>query len=366
MQISVDNAQFQTIIFGIFFVFGLILSFRRRIAKPFFGKSKTEELKGFAILAIIFSHIGYFLVSDHSFLYPFSILAGVGVHLFLFLSGFGLTLSAFKNPLSVLGFYKKRLSNLFLPMWLVVILLISADFIILNRSYPGLIIVQAILGFFPYADIFKSLDSPLWYFSLIFFYYLIFPLLFWKRFAYFSPLFLWFTAYLILKKMNLPINPDVLNLYRQHFIAFPLGVLFAYMYTANNLDFVRQQLKKIFLTNYLKYILVIFVLLIFAYFSVNSGVGKDRNVEQITSTIVMFSAIFIFTVKSFEVRFLSLFGKYSYVIYLIHWPILSRYGFIYKLTPGSFATILYLLIFLILGWGLTKVLKGRKKHPSMI
>ena len=357
MQISVDNAQFQTIIFGIFFVFGQILSLRSTIAKPFFGKSRTEELKGFAILAIIFSHIGYFLVSDHSFLYPFSILAGVGVNLFLFLSGFGLTLSALKDPLPVLDFYKKRLSKLFLPMWLVVILLISADFIFLNRSYSGLTIVQALLGFFPYADIFKSLDSPLWYFSLIFFYYLIFPLLFWKRFAYLCPLFLWLVAYLILK-INLPINPDVLNLYRRHLIAFPLGVLFAYMYTANNLDFVRQQLKKIFLTNYLKYILATLALLIFAYFSVNSGVDKGRNIEQTISVITMFSIVFIFTIKGFEVRLFNLFGKYSYAIYLIHWPILSRYGFIYQFIPGYLVTLLYLLIFLILGWGITKVTEG--------
>lgn len=358
MQILVDNALSETFIFGIIFVLGLIFSLRRTGPKPFFGKSTTEELKGFAILAIIFSHIGYFLVNDHRFLYPFGILAGVGVNLFLFLSGFGLTLSAIKNPLSIFDFYKKRLSKLFLPMWIVVILLVGADLIFLNRSYSVVTIVQTLLGFFPAADLFRNLDSPLWYFSLIFFYYLIYPLLFWKRYIFLCPILLWVAAYLVFFKMSLPINQDVLNLYRLHFIAFPLGVLFAYLYTADKLALMRFQLKKIFLTNYFKYFLVTAALLIFGYFSVNSGVGKARSIEQTISTITMFSVIFIFVVKGFEVKLFNIFGKYSYAIYLIHWPILSRYGFIYSFIPASFATFLYLLIFLILGWGLTRVTKS--------
>lgn len=358
MQISIDNAQFQTIIFGIIFVLGLLLSFRKADANSLFGKSRTEELKGFAILAIIFSHIGYFLVSDNRFLYPFSILAGVGVNLFLFLSGFGLTLSSLKNPLPVLDFYKKRLSKLFVPMWIVVILLTSADFIFLNRSYSVGTIVQTLVGFFPYADLFKNLDSPLWYFSLILFYYLVYPLLFWKRFVYLCPFLLWLVAYLVFFKASLPINPDVLNLYKLHFIAFPLGVLFAYLYTAGNLDFVRLKLKKIFLSKYLKYVWGAVALLVFTYFAVNSGVGKAKTIEQTISTITMFSAIFIFVVKGFDVKLFKIFGKYSYAIYLIHWPILSRYGYIYNLVPAAAATLIYLGIFVILGWALTKTTEG--------
>lgn len=357
MQISIDNAEFQTIIFGIIFILGLILSIRRVDLKPFFGKSRTEELKGFAILVVIFSHIGYFLVTDTRFLYPFSVLAGVGVNLFLFLSGFGLTLSALKNSLSPFAFYKKRLGNLFLPMWIVVISLIAADFIFLHKSYPGLTILQTLFGFFPYADIFKSLDSPLWYFSLILFYYLIFPLFFWKKFAYLCPVFLWIVGFFVLR-VNLPINPDVLNLYKLHFIAFPLGVLFANLYTADYLISFRQQLKRIIFANYFRYIFIILAAAAFVYFSINSGVGKGKDIEQMVSITTMFLVIFLFITKGFEFKIFNLFGKYSYIIYLIHWPILARYGLIYNFVPAYLATYLYLLIFLVLGWVITKLTRG--------
>lgn len=347
MQISVDNPFFQTLIFGVIFIFGLVLSVRKSEAGSFFSKSRTEELKGFAIFAIIFSHIGYFLASDHSFLYPFSVIAGVGVDLFLFLSGFGLTVSALSRPLYPLSFYKKRLSGLFLPMWIVVMSFIALDFIFLHKSYVGLTIIESLLGFFPVADISKSLDSPLWYFSLILFYYLLFPLFFWKKIRYISPLLLWLAGFLILK-LSLPVNLDVINLYKLHIIAFPLGVLFANIYSTNFL-------KKVVFPKYLKYFLLTFALLGFAYFSINSGVGKDKNTAQTISILTMFLAVFIFLAKGFEFKLFNLFGKYSYVIYLVHWPILLRYGVIYQLVPAYLATILYLLIFLILSWCITKI-----------
>jgi len=40
----------------------------------------TQELKGLAILSIVFAHIAYMLVSDSRFLYPLSVAAGVGVY----------------------------------------------------------------------------------------------------------------------------------------------------------------------------------------------------------------------------------------------------------------------------------------------
>ena len=127
MRISIIDPIFQTYLFGIIFLACLLISIKNPKSDRLFSLSKTEELKGFAILAIIFAHIGYFLSSDNNFLFPLSILAGVGVNLFLFLSGFGLTASALKSPLSIINFYKKRLQKLFLPMWLIIFLYISLE-----------------------------------------------------------------------------------------------------------------------------------------------------------------------------------------------------------------------------------------------
>lgn len=360
MQIQIDNPQFQSVLFGALFSLTLILSVRKPKSGSFFAVSRTQELKGFAMLTIIFSHIGYFLSSNPAFLYPFSILAGTGVNLFLFISGFGLTVSAIRSPASVAGFYKKRLKKLFLPMWVVITFLIILDFVFLNRGYPVLTIFQSFLGFFPRADVFKDLDSPLWYFSLIFFYYLTFPIFFWKKFSYLCPLLILLLSFSLLK-MPLPVDLGVLNLYKVHSLSFPLGVLFALLVTDKNLATIKFSLKRTFLSHNLKYLLVLIFVLVAGYTSVNSGVGVNMNEEQIISLITMFSFIFIFLVKDWEFGLFKIFGKYSYEIYLIHWPLLARYGVLYSLLPAALSTYLYLWIFLLLGYllqGLSQSKRG--------
>ncbi len=345
MRIDVSDPVNQTIIFAAIFLVCLLLSIRKAKIDSFFPPSLTTELKGFAILAIIFSHIGYFLSKDDHFLFPLSILAGVGVNLFLFLSGLGLTNSALRKPLSVFNFYKKRLLKLFVPLWLILIVLVLVDHFWLGITYSRTDLIENFLGYFPHVHIFESIDSPLWYFTLIFFYYLIFPLLFFKKYKYISCLLIFVVSFLVLK-LPLPLASDVFNLYKLHFIAFPLGVLFAVStYKITNINY--------------KLLLPLLPLLIafFVYTSFNSGVGQDQFVEQATSLLTMFSAILLFLIKNFEFKLFSIFGIFSYEVYLIHWPILLRYGMIYQLLPAWLATVIYLVLFIIMSFLLQKLIK---------
>lgn len=358
MQIPIFQAGLNTLIFGVIF-WGLALA---SITKPkdegFFAPFKTQEMKGLAILAIIFSHIGYFLSADKDFLWPMSVLAGVGVNLFLFLSGFGLTVSTLRKPLSPLVFYYKRLRKLFIPLWVVISIFFLMDYFLLQRVYPLAEIWKSFIGFYPLADLFDNLNSPLWYFTLILFYYLIFPLTFYKRIPYLSPVLILLISYFLLKtELPFEINVDVLKLYKTHFAAFPLGILFAALINDENFTQVKHHVKNIFLTGFLKYILVIIFIYMFGYFSINSGVGESKNIEQTISLITMFSIIFLFVIKNFEIKLFSLFGFYSYEIYLVHWPILSRYDYLYKYLPAWFATCLYLILFLGIAYVLQKAVK---------
>ena len=104
MQIIIFNPIFQTQIFIGWLLLALLLSARVKKSAGFFPVSLTSELKGVAILAVVFSHVGYFLAADHRFLFPLSVFAGAGVDIFLFLSGFGLAVSAIKKSLSIKEF----------------------------------------------------------------------------------------------------------------------------------------------------------------------------------------------------------------------------------------------------------------------
>jgi peptidoglycan/LPS O-acetylase OafA/YrhL len=353
MQIDIINGPAENLIFINIFLLALILSVKKFNTTHSFTPQTTEELKGLAILAVLFSHIGYFLISDHRFLFPLSTIAGVGVNLFLFLSGMGLTFSSIKQSVPIFTFYLKRLPRLFLPMWIVLSIYLLIDWIVLQRTYPVTTSIENFLGFFPRADLFLDINSPLWYFTMILFYYLIYPLVFHRKIAYLSPLLLLLIPSLLFKQ-DLPITKDVLNLYKVHLVSFPLGVLFALIIQEKNLGLIRFHFKNIFLRSNLVFILIPLFLGIFSYTSIHSGVGLEKEIEQTISLITMFSIIFLFIAKNIEFKLFHIFGKYSYEIYLLHWPLLSRYDLIYKYLPASIATIIYLVEFILLAYLLQK------------
>ncbi|OGE18704.1 hypothetical protein A2967_02070 [Candidatus Daviesbacteria bacterium RIFCSPLOWO2_01_FULL_41_32] len=343
MLIKVADPAFQTILFSVIFLCLMLISFRRLRSNNFFSKEVTNQLKGLAIFAVVFSHISLFLFYEPKFLYPYNVLAGVGVNLFLFLSGFGLTVSYLKSPLSPVDFYKKRLSKLFIPLWIVITAVLLIDFLALGRTYPLSEIIHAFLGFYPRADVSINLDSPLWYFSLIFFYYLLFPLTFFKKIPLLSP-FLVLCVTLLVLNLKLPVHPDVIKLYKLHTLAFPLGMLFGLTVQKINLK----------LNSALKLLALLMALFVFLYTALHSGVGEDPKIEQTISLITTLSLVVIFSLSKFDFKLLSLFGIYSYEIYLLHWPVLSRFNLFSGLPPFLVVTLNLGLIFL-LGYGIQKV-----------
>lgn len=361
MEISITDPIFQTNIFITIFLAIVLFTTKKDESRHEMLLSHTSEMKGLAMLMVLFCHIGYFLFKDPRFLFPLSVDGGVGVNIFLFLSGFGITISMLKKPLTPGDFYLKKLPGLYVPMWVILVVFLTIDALILHIYYPSTLVLKNFLGFFPQADIFGDLNSPLWYFSWMVFYYFVFPLVFYKKKPYFSALII-FLASLFLVHFRLPINEDVQKLYELHTLAFPLGMVFAYFISKKPLSDLKQDLYalreshkkalKIF-----RYFAVFILVAVFAYTSIHSGVGKSVLREQALSIITTLSIILLFLLKRYKSDFLVLLGIYSYEIYLLQWPILYRYDFIYKYFPAGDGTMMYLLILAILGMGLNKFTK---------
>ena len=72
--------------------------------------------------------------------------------------------------------------------------------------------------------------------------------------------------------------------------------------------------------------------------------------------------IFLFLIKKRESKLFSLFGLYSYEIYLFHWPLMYQYDVLYKNLPAWIATIGYLCIFIGLGFLFKKLNKKGGKR----
>lgn len=358
MLISITNPILQTWIFSSLLLVGLLIFIKPRKITEWFPASVTTELKGAAILMIVLSHIGYFLATDHRFLYPLSVMAGVGVNLFLFLSGFGLTASQLQKNLSIWQFYKRRLLKLFTPFWLSLLVFLILDFLILKIYYSWAFISEAVIGFFKHADLYQDFNSPLWYFTFILGYYLLFPLVFSKKFPWLSAIILYLVGYLVIYFE--PTKLDyVLHLYKVHIFAFPLGVLAAWVVTKlkkpESLEKFSRAVKVL-----VYYLTPLIFLGIFIYANINSGISEPVsqefwksmlvNKEQWMSIIAALAISIVFMFKKVEFKLLSWFGLYSYEIYLFHWPIMYRYDIFYSWLPAWLATSLYLVLFIGVGW----------------
>lgn len=96
------------------------------VEQKFLSREHTDILKGYAILGVLFGHVGQY-AGVNGIEYP----AGVGVSIFLILSGYGVAKSYEHTGLK--GFWRKRALRVFLPY----ILAESLAFLI-QRRWVGL------------------------------------------------------------------------------------------------------------------------------------------------------------------------------------------------------------------------------------
>ena len=286
-------------------------------------------------------------------------MAGVGVNLFLILSGYGLMASALKKPLSIDQFYKRRLLNLYTPFWICLTAFFILDFYILHLNYGLVYMLKSFAGLFTHADLYQDVNSPFWYFTWIVMYYLLFPLLFLKKRPWLSAILMYVLPFLLIQ-LQLHFLDQVIHLYRVHAIAFPVGMLMSWFFNSSTpWPKIKASLDKVANVWRLGFVALLVVAIL--YFAKNSGVGSAAIIEEVTSIVTSLLFIALFIIKRFDIKTLYWFGFYSYEIYLFHWPLMYRYDFLYKYLPAWLALALYLVIFIGLGWVFKYVIDAKNK-----
>ncbi|MFA5880524.1 MAG: acyltransferase, partial [Candidatus Margulisiibacteriota bacterium] len=333
MIVSISNPLIQTYLFSAILILALVLSLRKKQTTDFFGINVSQELKGLAILTIVFAHVTYALVDDTKFLAPLASLAGVGVNLFLILSGYGLTASALKKPLSIGQFYKRRLLNLYFPFWVCLIAFFALDYFLLHLNYGLVYMVKAFFGLFTHADLYQDVNAPFWYFSWIVMYYLLFPLLYIKKVPWLSAILMYILPFALLQAQPHFLD-QIIHLYRVHVIAFPLGMIMGWFFNSSAAwPKIKNSVSKIGNRNFWHFGSVLVLLLAIYYFYKNSGVGEINIIEETVSIIACLLFITLFIIKRIEIKALYWVGVFSYEIYMFHWPLMYRYDFLFKYTP---------------------------------
>ena len=368
MPITLTDDIYQTNLIVIALLIAVVLfTFRRAKHTDLFPVSVTQELKGLGILTVVFAHFAYMLVTNADFLFPLSIIAGVGVDLFLFMSGYGLTVGMLKKPLPALEFYKRRVIKIFIPFWVAIIIIFAADAIFLDKNYGISYMIQSLLGWFPTANGSEDVNSPFWYITWMMMFYALFPLVFSSKRPWLSAIILAVIATLI--GVYNPLEMGDNWLHRLHTVAFSLGIIFAWLLfeTKDKENKLVKTLKHFRNEAKVMPLVVIAVMLaVVVYMSLHTTsshwptltaiLGKGFFVDQLTSIIIMFAFIVIFSLKKFDNKFLAIYGLYSFEVYLIHWPLIGRYDiFFNNILPDWAAVVAWIISFILISWVLQKI-----------
>ena len=368
MPITITNVPESNMIVIAVLIAVLFLTFRKSKHTEIFPISVTQELKGLGILTVVFAHFAYMLVTNAEFLFPLSIIAGVGVDLFLFMSGYGLSVGMLKRPMPVLDFYKRRLIKISIPFWIALIFIFAADAIFLQINYPVPYMIQSFLGWFPTAIGFGDVNSPFWYITWMIMFYALYPIVFSTKRPWLSALILAVIATLL--GVYNPLDMGDNWLHRLHTLAFPLGIVAAWLLMEtkdkeNKLVTTLKNFRNNASNSMIHYVIIVVMLAIVVYMSLHTTanhwpkltalLGKGYFVDQFTSLVIMFAFIVIFSLKKFDNKFLSIYGLYSFEVYLIHWPLIGRYDIFFSYMPAWAAVLAWLVAFILISIVLQKM-----------
>ncbi len=278
-----------------------------------------EFLKGFSILTIVIFH---YLQTFHwqHLAGKLIFFGGTGVHLFIFLSGFGLYFSYLHKPVTFTQFLKKRISKVYIPYLIIVI--ISALIACLIPVYEG-----SWYAFGGHIFLYKMFDEsiigsygyPLWFISLIMQFYFMFYLFLGiikktgiKYFLYLSFLLSFFWVIYIIFS-----GKDIYRVWNSFFLKylweFSLGMFLADKYKKQNYS----------LQAGLKPAAVLFTgiagCFLYAILALKAGI-IGKMVNDIPALIgYTFIAVWIYNLKHDIInRFVLFIGKISYSLYLVH------------------------------------------------
>lgn len=132
--------------------------------------------RGIAIFTIVIYHLIQTINTD-PIIQKVAAFGGAGVHIFILCSGFGLYLSYLQKPINYITFLKKRLSRIYYPYIIIVILMAIHSSIQYNK-FP---LNEVLSHIFLYKMFSTQLDTsicyPFWFISTIIQFYIAWPLI---------------------------------------------------------------------------------------------------------------------------------------------------------------------------------------------
>lgn len=322
-----------------------------------------DFLKGYSIFTIILFHC-FQNLNLTGILSKAIQFGGTGVHLFIFLSGFGLYSSHLRKRITFSEFTYKRLGKVYIPYILIVLLSagISLFIPIYKNSYYAL---AGHIFFYKMFDenIVDSYGYQLWFISTIMQFYLSFYLLILIKDKLRNNIFLitcvsislsWSLLIVLTKHTEMRIWN---SFFLQYLWEFALGMIVA--------EGANKHVYNLNMKNVYYLIIGLIFTAIFGVLSLNGGeIGKVFN--DIPALIgYSFLAIFIYKLNIRQIKSFFIFtGKISYSLYLVHILIVLLIKYIcdfYNLSFSYLAVIAILLFSYIIAKFYDKLISQTSK-----
>lgn len=199
----------------------LFVVFKRPESVSFLNRNQTEILKGYAILLVMWGHIGSYM-GLNGVEFP----SGVGVSIFIILSGYGMEKSFEKQGLK--DYWKKRIIRVWLPFAL-------CDTIFLLAEQRQVTFKSILMNY----TFIKEIYPFIWYFRFVFVCYLLFWIcgrLFSDQKTRIAALFIACAVWFIIRSTVFVDETPFLEP-RQMF-CFPVGILLAHAKATPKRSFV--------------------------------------------------------------------------------------------------------------------------------
>lgn len=317
-----DPVATNIIIIAIFILIAVIFLRKEKYSSPL-SLPQTVQIRGAAIIFIVLGHL-WTHVSSVQIWQNF---AGSSVNTFLFISGYGIASSFYKQRLDSFSFFYKRIKKVMIPYWIATFIFITLDFIILGDTLKLKDLILTLSGI-NINSATQNFDYVRWYITFQLFWYLAFMITFYRfsskiaiNLIFILAFFLFFSDYYLL------------NFGWSQFFAFPLGCFFAAY--KDDLLSVSKSYPSLLKIGFV--LIACHILVRYAFYNNYISLPSIalKMIYEVNSFIWTSSLILIVALwgdHGYTSHFLNFIGKYSYEIYLLHGPFLIKYNFIFFIT----------------------------------
>ena len=287
-------------------------------------RNKSNLLRAIAIIMVLIGH-GFSWLLEGDF-YIFEWAGGLGVAIFLIISGYGLTESY--KAIGLRGFWKKRIISVMVPYWCVMLGQSFFDFIFFNRKMS---VVEWTISFIGYNDYkhLNGIDSTMWYITYIMICYVIFFLIFSIPTNDIIKGALLFAIFVIGFKQKLYLTDD----WYFNYFSFPLGC-FISIYKGK----INEKIKNT---------IIALSLLIFLVFSSGIYIGRIPTPTIILVYCISGGVFFVgleYSKVILESKLFRKIGDCSYFIYLLEGYIINKFPLIEGMSGNYLEIILFWII----------------------